>query len=208
MSHTHGHNHSSKSRLVWAALSLILLAAGTIIGRTDSGLFEDRTMEIIWYIAAFLPVGLPVMKEGWEECLKKDFFNEFVLMSIASVGAFCIGEYPEAVAVMLFYSIGESLQGMAVDRATRNIGALLDVRPERARVLRNGDFVEIPPEEAVPGDMKSARGQRACLVESHIRHFRDRIEIVASLEEEASAGSCAYSGKISERYADDEGART
>lgn len=164
MSHTHGDSHSSKSRLVWAALSLILLAAGTVIGRTDSGWFENRTVEIIWYIAAFLPVGLPVMKEGWEECLKKDFFNEFVLMSIASVGAFCIGEYPEAVAVMLFYSIGESLQGMAVDRATRNIGALLDVRPERARVLRNGDFVEIPPEEAVPGDIIGLRpGERVPL---------------------------------------------
>ena len=63
----------------------------------------------------------------------KDFFNEFLLMSIASIGAFCIGEYPEAVAVMLFYSVGEALQEQAVEKAKGNIQALLDVRPETAR---------------------------------------------------------------------------
>ena len=71
------------------------------------------------------------MREAYREALQKDFFTEFSLMSIASIGAFSIGEYPEAVAVMLFYTVGEMLQNKAVERASQNISRLLDVRPER-----------------------------------------------------------------------------
>lgn len=71
----------------------------------------------------------------------KDYFSEFTLMIIATLGAFYIGEYPEGVAVMLFYTVGELFQDKAVDKAKRNIGALLDVRPEKALVLREGNLV-------------------------------------------------------------------
>lgn len=73
-------------------------------------------------------------------------------MLIASIGAFCIGEYPEAVAVMLLYTVGEMLQHGAVERATKNIGELLDVRPERAQVFRNGAFIEVAPKEVQVGE--------------------------------------------------------
>ena len=76
------------------------------------------------------------MKEAWEGIREKDYFSEFTLMIVATLGAFYIGEYPEGVAVMLFYTIGELFQNKAVDRVKRNIGALLDVRPEKALVLR------------------------------------------------------------------------
>jgi Cd2+/Zn2+-exporting ATPase len=66
------------------------------------------------YLVAYIPVGLPVIKEAWESMLKKDIFSEFLLMSIATIGAFGIGEYPEGVAVMLFYAVGESFQSLAV----------------------------------------------------------------------------------------------
>ena len=66
---------------------------------------------------------------------QRDFFTEYTLMSLAAIGAFYIGEYPEGVAVMLFYSIGEALQERAVERARRNIRALVDIRPEQANVL-------------------------------------------------------------------------
>ena len=85
------------------------------------------------------PVGLPVMKEAWESMKDKDYFSEFTLMFVATLGAFYIGEYPEGVAVMLFYSVGELFQEKGrVDKAKRNIGALLDVRPEEAAVVRDG----------------------------------------------------------------------
>ena len=82
---------------------------------------------------------------------QRDFFTEYTLMSLAAIGAFYIGEYPEGVAVMLFYSIGEALQERAVERARRNIRALVDIRPEQANVLEDGKPVAMPAAQVVPG---------------------------------------------------------
>ena len=92
------------------------------------------------------------MHEAWESFRHRDFFNEFTLMLLASVGALAIGEYPEGVAVMLFYSIGEMLQERAVRKAKENIGQLLDVRPSRVRVCRAGGTEEVAPHEVVVGE--------------------------------------------------------
>jgi Cd2+/Zn2+-exporting ATPase len=115
--------------------------------------FDDSYYSILYYLVAFLPVGIPVFREAWEEMKEGDFFSEFTLMAIASVGAFCIGEYPEAVAVMLFYTVGEILQDGAVDRASRNISNLLDVRPERTRVVRGEVLTEVAPTEVAIGEV-------------------------------------------------------
>lgn len=92
------------------------------------------------------------MREAWEAALRKDFFSEFSLMAIASIGAFCIGEYPEAVAVMLFYTVGERLQLLAVNKASKNISDLLDVRPERTDVWRAGAYMNVSPKEVKVGE--------------------------------------------------------
>ncbi len=94
-------------------------------------------LRIGWYIAAYLPVGLIVLKEAFESITEGEIFSEFLLMSIATLGAFAIGEYPEGVAVMLFYAIGEVFQTLAVKRAKTNISALLDQRPDEVTVLQN-----------------------------------------------------------------------
>ena len=94
-------------------------------------------VRIIWYAAAYLPVGVPVLTEAFESIRKGDVFSEFFLMSIATIGAFAIGEYPEGVAVMLFYSVGEVFQTLAVQRAKGNIAKLLDQRPDEVTVLVN-----------------------------------------------------------------------
>lgn len=130
----------------------MLLAAGIALEHTDAVWFNLPGVQPAWFVIAFLPVGLPVIKESWEAIRNKDVFSEFTLMAIASAGAFCIGEYPEAVAVMLFYTIGEALQRKAVDSATRNISNLLDVRPERTAVLRNGAYVQVAPQTVKPGE--------------------------------------------------------
>ncbi|WP_188467930.1 heavy metal translocating P-type ATPase, partial [Marivirga lumbricoides] len=95
--------------------------------------------------------------EGWESIRKGDFFTEFFLMSIATLGAFAIGEYPEGVAVMLFYAVGELFQNAAVKRAKGNIKALLDVRPNIALVYKDNDFVEVNPETVHIGEKVQVR---------------------------------------------------
>jgi Cd2+/Zn2+-exporting ATPase len=124
-----------------AFLSLALLVAG-MMG-------DGRPF---WYILAYLPVGIPVMREAWKVIRQKDFFNEYTLMLTATAGAFLIGEYPEGVAVMLFYSVGELFQEAAVDKARRNVKALLDIRPDTATALRDGVYREVKPEEVSPGE--------------------------------------------------------
>ena len=134
-------------------VSLAVLAAGLVLGNVEEVGFFQGGVEFAWYVLAYLPVGLPVWKEAWREIRKGDVFNEFTLMSLASVGALGIGEYPEAVAVMLFYSIGEAFQERAVDHAKRNISDLLDVRPETVDVLREGEWRSVHPQEVMVGEV-------------------------------------------------------
>lgn len=97
--------------------SFLILAGGIAMKALDIDWFLHPTIQLIWYITAFLPVGLPVFREAWESICAKDYFNEYMLMSLAAIGAFYIGEYPEGVAVMLFYAIGERFQDSAIKRA-------------------------------------------------------------------------------------------
>ena len=136
-----------------AGLSFILLISGIIMNALGSSFFHKKYVALIWYIVAYLPVGLPVMKEAWENMKEKDYFSEFTLMIVATIGAFYIGEYPEGVAVMLFYTIGELFQDKAVDKAKRNIGALLDVRPEKALVLRDNNLITESPKNVKVGEI-------------------------------------------------------
>ena len=134
-------------------LSGLLLAGGIILQAAEISWFRQNGLKAFWYLAAYLPVALPVLKEAWEGLSRREYFNEFTLMFIATVGAFAIGEYPEGVAVMLFYSLGEHFQELAVNKARRNISDLLDIRPEKASVIRNGQTVEIPPEDVHPDEV-------------------------------------------------------
>ena len=154
--HTHndGHNHGNGSAFktyVPAIISFTMLIIGIGLDYFDVSFFKDW-IRIAWYGIAYLPVGFPVVKEGWYSIKKGDVFTEFFLMSIATIGAFIIGEYPEGVAVMLFYAVGELFQSAAVNRAKGNIKALLDVRPKEASVFRNGDYNSVSPENVNIGE--------------------------------------------------------
>lgn len=133
-------------------LSLTLLIGGIIFNAMDFSFFREDSLKLVWYSLAYLPVGLPVMKSAWQAILRKDYFSEFTLMSVATLGAFYIGEYPEGVAVMLFYAVGELFQDKAVDKAKRHISALLDVRPERTMVVRNEQLLSIHPKTVEVGE--------------------------------------------------------
>src|SRR5690606_3238214 len=122
-----------------AAISLVLLLAGIAMDHWFPQPWFTGWVRGIWYVVAYIPVGLPVLKEAVESMVKGDVFSEFFLMGIATIGAFAIGEYPEGVAVMLFYSVGEVFQTMAVSRAKSNIKSLLDQRPDEVTILRNNE---------------------------------------------------------------------
>lgn len=150
----HDHNHGEMTNNSVLIVSLLLLFTGLILTHiVKAEWFVNNTLlQILWYGTAYLPVGFPVIKEALELGGKGNFFNEFSLMAIATIGAFAIGEYPEGVAVMIFYTIGELFQEKAVNKAKGNIKALLDIRPKEATVYRNNKFVIVNPEDVKIGE--------------------------------------------------------
>jgi len=134
----HCDNSSSfKKMFLPSIISLVLLLIAIYIDNAlEPGWFAGW-IRIIWYVVAYIFVGFPVLKEAVESISKGEIFSEFLLMGIATIGAFIIGKYPEGVAVMLFYTIGELFQTLAVKRAKANIKSLLDQRPDEVTVLRN-----------------------------------------------------------------------
>lgn len=154
--HDHSHEGSTeRNPYLFPSISLALLLLGIgldYFNKSQNFTFWNNTSRIIFYGIAFLLVGWDVMKMALQNLISGQVFTEFLLMSIATLGAFYIGEYPEGVAVMLFYAIGELFQDAAVNRAKRNIKALLDVRPNIANVFRENSWQTIKPEMVQIGE--------------------------------------------------------
>lgn len=163
--HDHDHGDASSFKTYLPAIgSLLMLLLGLAFDHYFKWALFTGMPRTIWYTVAYLIVGLPVLREAWTAMLKKDFFNEFSLMSAATLGAFAIGEYPEGVAVMLFYAVGELFQSAAVNRAKGNIKALLDVRPNTVDVFRNNAYETVAPESVEIGEIIQVRvGEKAAL---------------------------------------------
>ena len=105
------------------------------------------------YIVSYLIVGFEVIKEAVENIFKGEVFDEDFLMTIATIGAFVIGEFPEAVAVMLFFKIGELLEDFATDKSRKSISSLMDIRPDFANVVRDGNTLKLNPNEVKIGEI-------------------------------------------------------
>lgn len=154
--HDHsGGNESTIKLFMPAIISFVLLIIALAFDNNwlpKPAFFKDW-IRLAWYIAAYTPVGLPVMKEMLEAFTKKEIFSEFTLMVIATVGAFAIGEYPEGVAVMLFYAVGEVFQTLAVRRAKGNIKALLDQRPDEVTIMENNQPKTVKAEQVNIGSI-------------------------------------------------------
>ena len=113
------------------------------------------------WVAAYVVAGGDVLWRAVRNILRGQVFDEHFLMAVASVGAMALGDFAEGAAVMLFYQVGEWFQDYAVGRTRRSIAALMDIRPDRARVLRGGEAVEVPPEAVAPGETLQVRpGER------------------------------------------------
>ena len=109
--------------------------------------------KLVLFLLAYLVVGYDVLKEAGEGIIHGQVFDENFLMSIATIGAVAVGEYPEAVAVMLLYQIGELFQRYAVGKSRASISSLMDIRPETADVERSGEVVTVDPEEVDIGEI-------------------------------------------------------
>lgn len=154
-SHEHAHNEKTgidRNPYIPATISFALLMVGIVADNFLELSFFNGYLRLVLYALAYLPVGWPVLKDAVKAIRKGEIFTEFFLMTIATLGAFYIGEYPEGVAVMLFYAVGELFQSAAVNRAKRNIKALLDIRPDVTSVKRNGQFQTVKPETVQIGE--------------------------------------------------------
>ena len=132
----------------------------------------QQRVEIVLYLMSYLLIGGNVIGAFWRHIKRGEIFDENFLMTVATVGAFCIGEYPEAIAVMLFYEIGELFQSYAVNRSRHSITSLLDIRADHANLVTEssveevnpevvsvGDYIIIKPGERVPLDGEIVEGQ-------------------------------------------------
>jgi len=133
-------------KLLWRLIISAIFFVSAII-------INDSQLKLIMYIISYILAGGDVVKRAIENIKNGQVFDENFLMSVASIGAFFIGEAPEGVGVMLFYQIGEMLQSYAVGQSRRSISSLMDIRPDYANVLRNGEVVTIPPEEVEIGEI-------------------------------------------------------
>lgn len=134
----------------------------------------DGYLKLIAFLVPYLVIGYDVLWSAVRNILHGQVFDENFLMAVASIGAFCVAQYPEAVAVLLFYQVGELCQGLAVGKSRKSIAALMDIRPDFARVLRDGkeetvdpqtvevgETIIIKPGERVPLDAVVTKGESA-----------------------------------------------
>ncbi len=134
------------SPIIIFVLSAVMVAAALVLNLPVS-------IALMLYLVSYLLVATPILKKAGLNIIKGQVFDENFLMSLATLSAFAIKEYPEAVAVMLFYRIGEYLQDLAVHRSRQSISSLMDIRPEYATRITNGKMEQVKPEEVVCGDI-------------------------------------------------------
>lgn len=135
-----------KKTIIQILIALVLFITSLLIT------FENICINYILYIISYLIVGTEVIFKAFKNILKGEIFNENFLMAIATLGAFSIGEFPEAVAVMLFYQVGELFQDYAVDKSRKSISNLMDIRPDFANVKRENEILKVSPNEVKIGE--------------------------------------------------------
>ncbi|AYE34647.1 heavy metal translocating P-type ATPase [Clostridium septicum] len=146
----HGHNHSHGSFKIKDNLRLII---GAII-YAIAMIFEDKSiLSVVLFVSSYVLIGGDVVLTAFRNIIRGELFDENFLMTVATLGAFFIGEFPEGVAVMLFYQVGEMFQGYAVNRSRKSITALMDIRADYANLLKEDKEIKVSPEDVNIGDI-------------------------------------------------------
>lgn len=140
-----------KKKLIFILVALVLFVGAFLCPAVLQE--ELPILQTMLFVLAYLLVGFEVLKKAFRNLLKGHVFDENFLMSVATLGAFGIGELEEAVAVMLFYQVGEFFQSYAVDKSRKSVAALMDIRPDYANVYRNGEIIKVNPDDVNIGEM-------------------------------------------------------
>ena len=175
-------------------LALILFIIALVLN------FNNELVNNIIYIIAYIIVGFEIVKKAIKNIIRGKLFDENFLMTIATLGAFGIGEFPEAVAVMLFYQIGESFQDYAVDKSRKSITSLINIRPDYANVERNGKLLKVNPDDVKIGEIVVIKPGEKIPLDGNIIEGRSSIDTKAltgeSLPKDVVEGEDVLSGCI------------
>lgn len=191
--HTHSHDDINKSEIIKLVIGAVLFSLPF--------LFEfNETVRFGIYLTAYLIVGHKVIIRAIKNTMAGVPFDEHFLMSIATIAAFGIGEYPEGVAVMLFYQVGDMFQGMAVNKSRRSISALLDIRPDSANLVKGEDIIVVDPETVNIGDYIIIKAGEKIPLDGEIiegESFLDTSNITGeSVPRKVEVGDMALSGVV------------
>ncbi|MBU3158246.1 cadmium-translocating P-type ATPase [Clostridium frigoris] len=153
-SHNHSHDHehagdnqrNDKNKIIRFSLGIAIFLIAVVLKL-------DYFLEFSLYLISYLLIGGEVLMVAIKNILRGEVFDENFLMALATIGAFSIGQFPEGVGVMLFYQVGEFFQDMAVNKSTKSISALMDIRPDYANKKINNEIVKVDPEEVYIGDI-------------------------------------------------------
>ena len=189
-----------KKRAIKILIALIIYIVA-IVGNFEKELIKDAL-----FIISYLIVGLSILKKAVRNIFRGKVFDENFLMAVATLGAFGVGEFPEAVAVMLFYQIGELFQSYAVDKSRKSISSLMDIRPDYANVLRDGKEEKVDPDEVKIGEIIVVKpGEKIPLDGTIIEGTTmldtkaltgESVPVEAKENDEVLSGSINESGKI------------
>lgn len=159
-----------------------------------------QIVKLSFFALSYVIVGLPIVIKALQNVKNGEVFDENFLMTVATLGAVALGEYPEAVAVMLFFQIGEFFQSYAVSRSRKSIAALMDIRPDFARVQKNGEWAEVSPEEVEKGSIIEIRSGEKIPLDGVIISGDSSLDISSltgeSLPREVAKGDAVLSGAI------------
>ncbi len=180
--------------MLWRVIaSAILLIAACLVP-------VDERLRLLLFLVPYAVIGYDIVWGAIRNILRGQVFDEKFLMALATAGAFAIGEYLEAVAVMLFYQIGELFQSIAVGKSRRSIAALMDIRPDRAVVLRDGEEVDVFPEEVAVGEVILVRPGEKIPLDGIVLEGVSALDTAAltgeSLPRDCTVGDEALSGSV------------
>ena len=205
-SHTHDHDahagHSHEHGAGQTKILLARLAAGSVLLAAAIWSPLEGWAQFTLYALAYLSAGGDIVLQASKNIIRGQVFDEYFLMSVATLGAFAIGEYPEGVAVMLFYQLGELFQGMAVNRSRKSIQSLMDIRPDYANILTgSGDETRrVSPEDVRIGDRIVVKAGERVPLDGIVQAGRSMVDTSAltgeSVPRELEPGSDALSGFV------------
>lgn len=162
--------------------------------------FNNEWINNTIYIISYIIVGLEIVRKAIRNITRGKVFDENFLMTVATIGAFAVGEFPEAVAVMLFYQVGELFQSYAVDKSRKSISSLMDIRPDFANVERNGKLEKVDPDDVKIGEIIVIKPGEKVPLDGYVIEGKSSLDTKAltgeSLPREATEGEQVLSGCI------------